>query len=95
MKIWKYPVDLTSIDRFELSIPSGASICHVEAQGCGVCLWAMVNPESDVETRTFSVYGTGYDIRPDLHQNYIGTFMINNQTETFVGHVFEVTGMGA
>ena len=54
------------------------------------CLWALVNPDAPMETRTFRVVGTGHDIPPDGADYlwyHVGTFQMHGGY--FVGHLFE------
>ena len=86
MRIWKYPLGLN--DRQALTMPPGAKLLTVQAQGeYGACLWALVDERlPDAETRTIAIYGTGTPI-PDEPGDYIATFQIMGGELVF--HAFE------
>lgn len=53
------------------------------------CVWALVDPDVEIETRYFEVYGTGHPIPDDgKFRNYIGTCQFMQGCLVF--HVFEV-----
>lgn len=66
-------------------MPQCADILTAQMQGRQLCLWALVQPENKMETRTFSIFGTGHPI--DDVGRYIATFQIEGGTLIF--HVFE------
>ena len=72
--IWKYPFDVD--DSFELNMPQGAKILTVQEQDRKGCMWAIVNPENEIESRRFCILGTGHMHPLDffLSKRYIGTF---------------------
>lgn len=60
-KVYKYPVRITDISTVEL--PKGAQILHIDAQGDGVYLWALIDvDEKETETITLCCAGTGHPI---------------------------------
>ena len=81
--IWKFRL---SPFRSDVEMPSGASILDVREQGDDVCLWALVDPSEPIETRKFSVYGTGHTLPPNAG-TYVGTAHLG--AGVFVFHVFE------
>lgn len=82
--IYKYEVPgFTSIE--DMPLPIGAQILSVQQQGDKWQLWALINPNSDVEVRTIGIFGTGQPI-PDRLMTHISTF----QQDHFVWHAFEV-----
>lgn len=83
--IWKFRFEL--VGPLQLSMPRGAQVLTVQDQGGVGCLWAMVEPENELESRYFEVFGTGHPVYEDMDVNrkYIATF----QQPPFVWHVFE------
>lgn len=79
-KIYKYTMDNNS----SISIPKGAEILSVGAQGSDVCIWATVEPDAEKETEEYSVLGTGWDV-PESARCFIGTAQLDNG---LVFHVF-------
>lgn len=78
MTIWKYKAHET------VDMPKGARVVHVGAQGKGIYLWAIVDPDAEREERAFTFVGTGGGL-PD--GEYIGTCQ---DDAGFVWHVYEV-----
>ena len=86
--IWKYELQITDTQTIEM--PEGAMILTVQTQANKPCLWALVNPDSKIETRTFITYGTGHtieEIRDYVGNYYIGSYQIDGGILVF--HVFE------
>lgn len=81
--IWKFP--LVNGDSQQIEMPQGAEILSVQQQGHQACLWAIVDDNAVLETRTIEVHGTGNPM-PPIPRKYIGTF----QQPPFVWHVFEI-----
>lgn len=82
-EIWKFELD-SHYNTVEM--PIGAEILSVHSQRDSVCIWALVNPNMEKETRYFDVFGTGHPI--DVNSKiFIGTCLVNN--ESLVWHVFE------
>lgn len=69
-----------------LTIPRGAEVLHVGAQGSAVCIWAKVDPEAAPEARTFYCCATGETI-PEASK-YVGTAV--TEKAQLVWHVFEL-----
>ena len=87
MKIYKYPFEVTGL--VKIAMPANAQILTVQTQHETPCIWAIVDTEHTMETRTFHVFGTGHSLDIDLlRSKYIGTFQLLNGQ--FVGHLFEV-----
>lgn len=84
--IWKY---LIGPGNGTISMPKEAEILTVQMQGEFPCIWAMVNPESEKEDRSFEIFGTGEGIPSDIgaERKYIGTFQLNEGQLVF--HLFE------
>lgn len=92
LEVWKFeiPVD----DDFTLALPRGAQILHVDDQLGIPHIWALVDPESSLENRTFRLAGTGHPIKVDLEQPcyilHLGTFKMEGGLLIF--HLFETQG---
>lgn len=84
--IYKYPFRVD--DTFRLALPAGAQVLTVQTQYNEPCLWAEVDLEKPIETRTFEVRGTGHPM-DGTEGRYINTFQLHNGALVF--HVFEST----
>ena len=85
MTIWKFPLQIT--DRQWVSVPGGSKILSADNQHGVLCLWAMVNPESNTRVqRKIAIIGTGNPMPQDEAMEFIGTVILG----VFVWHVFEV-----
>lgn len=74
--------------RSVVSLPDGAVVLSVNAQGDDMFLWALVDAELPARTeRVFRVYATGQPIAYDTNLQYIGTVFMYRATMVF--HVFE------
>lgn len=85
-KIFKYQLSVGPVNR--LAIPKGAVIRHVGKNTTGpeLYLWVEVDPELEVETRVFLVFGTGWEIENPDQYHFVGTVICERG---FVWHVFE------
>jgi len=83
-QIWKYPLDL---EQTAINMPKDAQVLAVQAQGTVPMLWAMVDPEAELERRQFYTFDTGHNIPDDLILSFIDTFQIRDGMYVF--HVFE------
>lgn len=84
--VYKYPVPVA--DEVRIDMPFGAKVLHVEQQGEGVYIWALVDPSAERERRVFIVRGTGHPIDDDMPIEHVGTFLL--QGGALVFHLFEV-----
>lgn len=82
-RIWKYTLSSES----EISMPKGAEVLCVHEQGEDICLWALIKPDVEMETRTFFSFGTGHKVS-DLSLKYIGTSFLRGGLLVF--HTFEL-----
>ena len=82
-KIYKYTLGPES----EVELPMQAEILCVHEQGEDICLWALVNPQNEVEKRTFLSFGTGHKVS-DLPLRYVGTSFLEGGLLVF--HTFEL-----
>ena len=85
--IWKF--ELETKDNILVQIPKGAKILTVETQHEQPCMWALVDPNKETETRHFEIFGTGHPINYGMgvDRSYIGTYQLDNGGLVF--HVFE------
>lgn len=85
--IWKYLLNVTDGDQ-ELQLPVGAKIFSVDSQRGILCIWALVDPDEDLEKRVFRVHGTGHPIADSEKLKFLGTCVVLN--DSLVWHIFEV-----
>lgn len=83
--VYKYPIEID--DTQTLILPRGAEILSVINQFEEVCIYALVDTETD-ETEKYSLqcYGTGHTIRHDSSYKFLGT--VSMHSGHFVLHVF-------
>lgn len=83
-RVFKYPIPIT--DAFAIDMPVGAQILDVQDQRGQLCMWALVDPEAEIEQRSFRLAGTGHPIKGwGLH--HIAT--VQMAEGTLVWHLFE------
>jgi hypothetical protein len=85
-KIFKYVLKTTDVQSVEM--PKGAEILSIQTQNDDPCIWALVDPEQEMEYRIFRIFGTGHDVMGDDTLNYIGTYQQYGGSLVF--HCFEV-----
>ena len=86
--IYKYPLTQPEGDDVVVEMPEGARVLSVQVQRHIPCIWALVDPEKQLEKRRFRIYGTGQRTSlPDAP--YIGTVQLLDGR--LVYHLFEVT----
>ena len=90
---WKFEIP-TLNGMFEMKLPVGAEITHVEEQKGKPVFWARIHIENgqkpELETRYFKVYETGKSMNEQDFPffRYWGTFlMVGGQ---YVGHFYEL-----
>lgn len=71
------------VSRVQLNMPRVLQFLDVQIQDGVPTMWALVNTEAPVETKTFLIFPTGVALPNNCV--YIGTY----QAGWFVGHVFE------
>ena len=81
-RVYKYPVPTTAA-KFTLQLPLDADIIRIDWQNDKLCLWAVCDPDAQLVTRKFRLYGTGQDIDKDCL--YIDTYYHG----PLVLHIFE------
>ena len=85
MRIWKWTLAVTDLQ--SLSIPEGARLLTVQAQGDMPQLWALVDEKAPIVHRNFATYGTGNPMPDGDPGQYVGTYQIRGGALVF--HVFE------
>lgn len=79
--IHKYPLEITGEQQIDM--PEDSRILSVQVQDGKVCLWAMVDTETEKVKRNVRIFGTGSPVDLD-GLSYIGTV----QQNYLVWHVF-------
>jgi len=64
-------------------LPKGAEILTMQMQHGVPTLWALVDPENELEDRLIDIVGTGWDVKENT--KYVCTYMDG----PFVWHAFE------
>ncbi len=80
--IWKFPLEIT--DRQLVTMPDTFNPLSVQFQGDTLCLWAIVDPESETVARWITIHGTGHPVN-DTGLTFIGTAQ---DTHSLVWHIF-------
>lgn len=80
-RIWKYVLQIT--DEQIIEVPNGAKPLHVGQQDGHLCLWMVVDVESEFTKFVVNIVGTGNPVPNELPP-YIGTAQIH----ALVWHVF-------
>ena len=87
-KVFKYPVKIE--DHVTLEMPKGAKLLSFQCQYDQPCLWALVDPEAPLESRTFRFVGTGHPIEePAEKLSFVGTAQMRGGA--LIWHLFEIT----
>lgn len=90
--IWEFIIPIQ--DEFELKMPEGAKVLTAFIQTPNkkpsrskrASLWAEVDTTAPIQTRRFSIIGTG-DFSPTRIKKWIATF----QDGPFIWHLYELT----
>ena len=85
MTIWKYELEI--VDTQAVEMPMNAKIISAQSQSGVLILWAEVDTESILGTRTIRIFGTG-NPADLLNCRYIDTV----QMGALVWHVYETAG---
>ena len=80
--VWKYALPRHG-GGMALQIPKGGRVLHFAPQASALCIWVEVDPSEPVESRTFDVVGTGFDVMADAQ--YVQTCFDG----PFVWHLYE------
>ena len=68
-----------------ITMPVNTKVLTVKVHDNVICLWAMVRPDGEVETREFFVKQDGDDCAEAFFEKYVGTVVYTGR----VLHVFE------
>lgn len=94
-KIFKYRLPFKEVA--EVVLPVGAQIIRIDGENSGpsagqISIWAIVDPDADLETRTFHLFKTGGEMPDDISEaKYWGCGAIFIQMELMM-YVFEYPG---
>ncbi len=94
--IYKYPLgssapfghSVSAQTPFTLNMPAGAIVLTVQEQNGEACVWALVNPNNDIQPREFYLAGTARACDAVDGATYIDTFQL--QSGELVWHLFEL-----
>ena len=91
MKVFKYKFNPTA--HVSIMLPRGAQILSVQFQCGEFCLWALVDPDAQMELRNFLFAGTGEELfeAPENLQ-FIETLQMEHRS--LLRHFFEITIKG-
>jgi hypothetical protein len=83
-RVFKYPLPVQGT--VDILMPYGARILTIGAQGEDMFVWALVNPDLELEHQThrFHIVGTGHPCPFSAHK-HLETVIVGQ----FVWHVFE------
>jgi len=81
--VFKYEIPI--LDSSAIMMHDGAIIRHVDNQHERLCIWAEVDPQNAMSSRTFYVRGTGHELPPNVE--YIGTAIFASGALVF--HVYQ------
>lgn len=86
-KIFKYQLKNTDIQ--DIQLPMHSEILCIQTQHGNPCIWVLVNPDNELETRAFEIFGTGHIVNcdTDIQRKYIGTYQVLGGDLVF--HCFE------
>ena len=85
MNIFKYT--LYGFADQEIEMPKGAKILSAGIQQGKIQVWALVDKHNKIETREFTVFGTGWPM--NIKENAL-KFIQTIFDRDFVWHVFEI-----
>ena len=83
--IWTFKLAL--VPDQGILMPVGAEILSAANQDGNLCIWAIIDPSKESESRHIEIVGTGLSLPCDMgvDRRFIGTALI----DVFVWHVFE------
>ena len=90
-EVWKFSTTEKSFaNKFEIVMPKNTQLLYVDIDAYNIpCIWGMVYPHEEMETRYFELFGTGHTIHNDMgiERKYVGSYKLDNGE--FFGHIFE------
>jgi hypothetical protein len=82
--IYKYQLKITDVQVIEM--PQVLKFLHVDIQNDQPCLWVWIDLETELESRTIRIFGTGH-ITPSITEvAHLGTFKMLD--DKLIWHVF-------
>ena len=84
--IFKYKLFDYQPGRVTIKLPSDHQILSCQRQGEEIVIWAIVDPESEQQEKSFEIYYTGFCVVDAPLKNHLSTL----QHDGIVLHVFEV-----
>lgn len=82
--IYKYPIAEIDEDVTLTLVPWDFKVVHFESQNNVLTLWAEVVTSDHVRSKTFRIFGTGWEIPDNYH------YQATTQTESgYVWHLYE------
>lgn len=84
MVVYKYPLPFRG-GTIPLALPRCGQILDIAFQGDDLFLWALVDPDGDLDSYTVVIAGTGHEIAEDLRATL---FHKTLHHAGFVWHVF-------
>ncbi len=84
LKIFKYTLKMKDIETIAMQKDAMILDCQQQNQGF-LTIWAIVNPDAELENRTFEIIGTG-NVVSEQPREFIATV----QTGLYVWHIFEI-----
>ena len=86
-QIWEFPI--TDPANIIIPMPKNAEVLTIQMQGQNPCIWALVEPDNELEKRYFELHGTGHNMRYDIwvERKYINTIQMHSRKLVF--HLFE------
>ncbi len=84
-QVWKFPV-MPGNDIIEM--PKGAKVLAFQHQdSIGPMIWALVDPDAELEPRRFIMVDTGQGLPDDVELTFIDTLQLLRGTQVL--HLFE------
>ncbi len=92
LKVFKY--SMRTGNYASIAMPKGAKLLSFQCQGHTPCLWALVDPSAEIETRKFRFSGTGHPIEEDPESlRFVGTAQMAGGA--LIWHLFEIAPVKA
>ncbi len=83
--VWKYKLD--EVDWQMLQMPADAQVLTVQMQSGHLQLWALVDPDRPMRSRSIFIAGTGREIPESISSGYVDSCQILDGK--LVYHVFD------
>jgi len=86
--IWKYQIPI--LEEFTINLPINAEIIRFANEDGLLWLWAIVDPNIDLESRTIYAFKTGAEMPTDKTLGYLGMAPIYIQQELMLYYFEEI-----